>query len=337
MAKTNPVKTVTFTGPPYEAFNNLTFFVIEENEDGVIVNSKEDGKGCGVFLSNESGGWEFDEDYPEKNLTFDRGMMLDFLADSLTEWPKDIIHQNAPTLPPPWYWIANYPSESPLVFHPATDETISAEQWLEARGVLILEARDWLLDTIETWPSKDMAFVSGPNCLPTFGHWEWIIDDEGYYKLEHRKNGHVIDEPIFSLWKLNRQEPYSKYESDHHYPHIEINCSFEDEAIAQELVDVPGYEKLREVLEAAYDQAARGKGKERHAKDLPFHEQRMQTISQLIGSERGMAYQICKKVVEGLDLPTPEARRRELLGAINYIAGVLIYWDQAENGENNDD
>lgn len=88
----------------------------------------------------------------------------------------------------------------------------------------------------------------------------------------------------------------------------------------------PNYVTLREVLRAAYDQAAHGKGKERHARGNPFESQHMQTISQLLDSERGMAFQAIKKLTEGLDLQDPDARERELLGAINYIAGIVVYW-----------
>lgn len=91
------------------------------------------------------------------------------------------------------------------------------------------------------------------------------------------------------------------------------------------LTAAPGYERLTEVLTAAHDQAAFGKGKERHANDLPFHEQRMQQISQMLGSPAGMAYQVAKKVAEGLELPTLDRQKAELLGAINYLAGIVIF------------
>ena len=86
-----------------------------------------------------------------------------------------------------------------------------------------------------------------------------------------------------------------------------------------------GYERLAKVLQDAHDQAARGKGADRHAKDLPFDKQRMQAISHLIDSPDGMAYQVCKKVVEGLGLPTLDRQKAELLGAINYLAGIVIF------------
>lgn len=99
------------------------------------------------------------------------------------------------------------------------------------------------------------------------------------------------------------------------------------------LVPAPGYERLAEVFCAAHDQAAIGKGADRHANALPFHEQRMQAISQLLDSPDGMAYQVCKKVVEGLGLPTLDRKRAELLGAINYLAGIVIFLEDREGDD----
>lgn len=87
----------------------------------------------------------------------------------------------------------------------------------------------------------------------------------------------------------------------------------------------PGYEQLVQVFAAAHDQAAYGKGKERHANGLPFHEQRMQGISDLVGSPDGMVYQLVKKTTEGLQFDSPEKREHELLGALNYLAGIVIW------------
>lgn len=87
----------------------------------------------------------------------------------------------------------------------------------------------------------------------------------------------------------------------------------------------PGYSSLAMILTAAYDQAASGKGKERHARGNPFEGQHMQTISTLLDTDRGMAFQAIKKLTEGLDMADPDARERELLGAINYIAGIILY------------
>lgn len=97
-------------------------------------------------------------------------------------------------------------------------------------------------------------------------------------------------------------------------------------------MDVPGYASLADVLARAYDQAARGKGKERHAQDLPFDQQPMQTISQLIGSADGLRYQAIKKIQEAPRL-SPDAGVRELLGAIVYLAGAIIYQEQRKAQE----
>jgi len=52
----------------------------------------------------------------------------------------------------------------------------------------------------------------------------------------------------------------------------------------------------------------------------------------LLNTERGMAFQVIKKLTEGLDLPDPAARERELLGAINYIAGIAVYYRRQREG-----
>lgn len=100
--------------------------------------------------------------------------------------------------------------------------------------------------------------------------------------------------------------------------------------VADGNLNEPGYQRLAKVLVAAYDQAARGKGKERHANDLPFHEQPMLSISELLGTPAGLAYQVCKKVQEALNMPTLSQQTRELYGAINYAAGIVIYLENAE-------
>ncbi|AFB84062.1 hypothetical protein F418_p45 [Hafnia phage Enc34] len=89
--------------------------------------------------------------------------------------------------------------------------------------------------------------------------------------------------------------------------------------------DLKNYQSLCDVLFGALHQAAYGKGRERHANDDPFESQRMQVISDQVGSVSGMAYQVVKKVTEALNMPTVEQQERELYGAINYTAGMLIW------------
>lgn len=89
-------------------------------------------------------------------------------------------------------------------------------------------------------------------------------------------------------------------------------------------MNTPGYESLAEVLHRAYNQAASGKGAERHACSRPFTEQPMQSISALLGNETGLLYQAMKKIQESQRMDQ-DAAIRELLGAINYIAGAIIF------------
>lgn len=93
----------------------------------------------------------------------------------------------------------------------------------------------------------------------------------------------------------------------------------------------PGYETLAAVLQRALDQAQKGKGAERHGNGLPFANQPMQTISGLIGSHHGLVFQAVKKATESLGLPAGRDVA-ELLGAINYLAGAVL-WLEARGRE----
>lgn len=106
-------------------------------------------------------------------------------------------------------------------------------------------------------------------------------------------------------------------------------------------VPAEGYENLFRILKEAHDQAAFGKGAQRHGNALPFGVQPMQTIGFLLHSSEGMLYQVIKKTQEANSRLEAARRsgdpeeskaakdfaRRELLGAINYLAGALIYED----------
>lgn len=101
----------------------------------------------------------------------------------------------------------------------------------------------------------------------------------------------------------------------------------------------PGYESLLRILKDAHDQAACGKGAERHGNDLPFGAQPMQTIGFLLHSSEGMMYQAMKKIQEANSrlkfaekiqdkdstLLAKRFARWELLGAINYLAGAILF------------
>lgn len=84
------------------------------------------------------------------------------------------------------------------------------------------------------------------------------------------------------------------------------------------------YQRLIKTLNGAYDQAANRKGKERHAQGLPFEDQPMLSISRILSSNTGLAYQAIKKIQESQRMDT-DAAIRELYGAIIYVAGMIIF------------
>ena len=88
-------------------------------------------------------------------------------------------------------------------------------------------------------------------------------------------------------------------------------------------IEVPdGYETLGAVLQLAIDQAAKGKGADRHASGEPFDQQKICRISRAVGVGFALG-QAEKKIEESQRLP-PDAGLRELLGAINYTAAGYI-------------
>lgn len=89
---------------------------------------------------------------------------------------------------------------------------------------------------------------------------------------------------------------------------------------------VDGYHSLFDVLADALDQAQRGKGAQRHGQDKPFKEQPMQKLIELHG--RGFAYGQAGKKAQESERLEYEAARRELLGAIVYMAGAVINLDK---------
>ena len=91
--------------------------------------------------------------------------------------------------------------------------------------------------------------------------------------------------------------------------------------------DIDGYATLREALDAAYDQSANGKGKERHANDRAFTDQPILRITELVGHGFPLG-QAIKKAQEASGMVKRgevEAARAELLGAIVYLAAAWVH------------
>jgi hypothetical protein len=103
-------------------------------------------------------------------------------------------------------------------------------------------------------------------------------------------------------------------------------------------MDAPaGYESLAAVLREALEQAAAGKGRERHAHPGEgFEDQQIMKIQDWTGGTGFAVGQVVKKAIESMRLPR-DAARRELLGAIVYAAAGIVWLDQERNAVVEDD
>jgi hypothetical protein len=86
------------------------------------------------------------------------------------------------------------------------------------------------------------------------------------------------------------------------------------------------YAPLRRVLDLALTQAAYGKGADRHASGQTFDQQPMMEIGRMVGV--GFCYGQSMKKTQEASRMEPEAAKRELLGAINYLAGAYLLLDE---------
>ena len=87
-----------------------------------------------------------------------------------------------------------------------------------------------------------------------------------------------------------------------------------------------GYYALFSVLNDALNQAQSGKGEERHGNGLSFLEQPALTITRAVGLGFPLG-QAMKKIQECQRMDT-DAAKRELLGAINYLAAAVLFLDE---------
>ena len=89
--------------------------------------------------------------------------------------------------------------------------------------------------------------------------------------------------------------------------------------------DRDDYLPLLRTFLGALEQAAYGKGRERHANDLPFTEQPILTMARMLGSDAGLAQQVIKKTIEARSLPSKTARINELRGTLVYAAAMILF------------
>jgi hypothetical protein len=87
------------------------------------------------------------------------------------------------------------------------------------------------------------------------------------------------------------------------------------------------YRDLIRILNEAVEQAAHGKGKERHACDRPFDRQPIMEIQRLLGSNHFALGQAIKKAQESTRLPKERAKH-ELIGAIVYLSAAILHLEE---------
>lgn len=87
-----------------------------------------------------------------------------------------------------------------------------------------------------------------------------------------------------------------------------------------------GYEALAGILQEAHDQAASGKGKERHANARPFMQQPILEIGRMcgLGYPTGQAQKKTQEAVGMFNRGEHKRAEAELLGAINYLAAAIL-------------
>lgn len=103
------------------------------------------------------------------------------------------------------------------------------------------------------------------------------------------------------------------------------DCWLDDIEEFRDIVVKPEYSDLFEVLRDALNQAQVGKGEERHGNGLSFMEQPILTITRAVGLGFPLG-QAMKKIQECQRMDA-DAAKRELLGAINYLAAAVLFFD----------
>jgi hypothetical protein len=89
---------------------------------------------------------------------------------------------------------------------------------------------------------------------------------------------------------------------------------------------VDPYSPLLRVFDLALEQASKGKGAQRHGQGQPFDEQPMMEIGRMVGA--GFCFGQAMKKTQEASRMEPEAAKREILGAINYLAGAYLLLDE---------
>ena len=136
--------------------------------------------------------------------------------------------------------------------------------------------------------------------------------------------------------------PLGKVTMDSHvFPDVKIPADASPDEVLQEMAATEsrraelrdympkaarGYEPLFCTLLEAHDQAAYGKGRDRHANGKPFIEQPIMEIGRMVGPgyQTGQAMKKAQEAMGMLDRGQHGPAQAELLGAMNYLAAAYI-------------
>lgn len=135
----------------------------------------------------------------------------------------------------------------------------------------------------------------------------------------------------------NGETPRADIELDRQFEaHVEEELTCGNVQPVKTVATVKGYEDLSHVLNKAFEQAAFGKGEERHAGGRAFQKQPIMYIQNAVGSgyTRGQAIKKLEEAQTLLETRGLAPAQAELLGAIIYTAAAYLYMSEANNGTN---
>ena len=150
-------------------------------------------------------------------------------------------------------------------------------------------------------------------------------DDQDYFPFDINSHVHPHDRDIQrQLW----QEDGTGDEG----LHIIAEWTDTPDTTTPPLAPTDPYAPLWRVLDAAYDQAANGKGRERHANAKPFTDQPIMEIARMVGPgyQLGQAMKKAQEAGGMIQRGQPDRARAELLGAINYLAACVLLIEEAD-------
>jgi len=143
------------------------------------------------------------------------------------------------------------------------------------------------------------------------------------------KNGELHDKFCPTQLRIEPIKEESAFLEDDECPDCGdsiCDCWLDDVEEFRDIFVKPEYSDLFEVLREALDQAQEGKGEARHGNGLSFTEQPALTITRAVGLGFPLG-QAMKKIQESQRMDT-DAAKRELLGAINYLAAAVLFLDE---------